>query len=157
MTATDLLSRRTLLRRAGCGLGLLGLACLLDDEGLLEGGARAADLGGRSLDPLGPRPPHFRTRARRVIWVFINGGPSHVDTWDYKPALAKWDGKPIKEFDPTFQDTTGFFRNQVGGLMKSPFQFTPRGQCGKMVSELFPHLGEHVDKMAFIHSAFTES
>ena len=63
----------------------------------------------------------------------------------------------MREFDPSFKDTTGFFKNQVGGLMKSPFRFTPRGECGKMVSELFPHLGEHVDKMAFIHSAYTES
>src|SRR5690606_18285007 len=96
-------------------------------------------------------------KAKRVIWVFINGGPSQVDTWDYKPALEKWDGKSIKEFDPTFKDTTGFFKNAVGALMKSPFEFTPRGQTGKTVSSLFPHLGQHVDKMAFIHSGFTES
>jgi hypothetical protein len=63
----------------------------------------------------------------------------------------------MKEFDPGFKNTTGFFQKQVGALMKSPFQFTPRGKCGKMVSEIFPHLGEHVDKMAFIHSGFTES
>ena len=71
------------------------------------------------------------------------GGPSHVDTWDYKPGLEKWDGKSIREFDPEFLDTTGFFKDAVGALMKSPFKFTPRGQCGKMVSEIFPHLGEH--------------
>jgi hypothetical protein len=157
MTAPDRLSRRALLGRAGCGLGLLGLACLLHDEGLLDTGVRGADLGSRALEPLAPRAPHFRPRARRVIWIFINGGPSHVDTWDYKPALAKWDGKSIKQFDATFKDTTGFFKNQVGALMPSPFRFTPRGRCGKMVSEIFPHLGEHVDRMAFIHSGYTES
>ena len=103
------------------------------------------------------RPGHLPARAKRVIWFFVNGGPSQVDTWDYKPALAKWDGKSIKEFDPTFKNTTGFFKDAVGGLMKSPFRFSPRGECGKMVSEIFPNLGQHVDKMAFIHSGFTES
>jgi hypothetical protein len=106
---------------------------------------------------MAPRPPHFPARAKRVIWIFINGGPSQVDTWDYKPGLTRWDGKSMREFDASFKDTTGFFSKQVGGLMKSPFQFTPRGECGKMVSELFPKLGHHVDKMAFIHSAYTES
>ena len=53
-----------------------------------------------TLDPMAPRQPHFPARAKRVIWVFVNGGPSHVDTWDYKPALQKWNGKAIREFDP---------------------------------------------------------
>jgi hypothetical protein len=153
-------NRREWLRCAGGGFGLLGLASLLADEGLVETSVRAGtddDLKGLALSPMAPRPPHFRARAKRVIWFFVNGGPSQVDTWDYKPALAKWNGKSIKEFDPTFKDTTGFFKNQVGGLMKSPFAFGPRGECGKMVSEIFPNLGRHVDKMAFIHSAFTES
>ncbi len=88
-----------------------------------------------------------------MIWLFINGGPSHVDTWDYKPELEKVDGQELEGFDKQ----TGFFANSVGPLMKSPFEFTPRGQCGKMVSSIFPKLGEHVDKMAFIHSGHTES
>jgi hypothetical protein len=132
----------------------LGLAGLLQSEGLL---AKADDLDALALSPMAPRPPHFRARATRVIWIFINGGPSQVDTWDHKPALAKWDGKSMKTFDPSFKNTTGFFKDQVGGLMKSPFAFSPRGSCGKMVSEIFPNLGAHVDKMAFIHSAYTES
>jgi hypothetical protein len=150
------MSRRQLLSRAGCGFGLLGLAGLLADEGLLSA-ATSGDLGSRSLNPLAPLPPHFQPKATRVIWLFINGGPSHVDTWNYKPALAKWDGKSIREFDPEFKNTTGFFKNAVGNLMKSPFEFTPRGECGKLVSSIFPNLGRHVDKMAFIHSGYTES
>jgi hypothetical protein len=150
------LTRRELLRRAGCGFGLLGLAGLLADEGLLDT-ARAAGLRSRALDPLAPQEPHFAPRATRVIWIFINGGPSHVDTWDYKPALTKWHGKSIREFDPEFKNTTGFFKDAVGNLMKSPFEFTPRGECGKPVSSIFPNLGQHVDKMAFIHSGYTES
>ena len=151
-------TRRQLLRRAGGGIGLLGLAALLQDEGLLDTAASADDdPAGLALGPMAPRTTHFPAKAKRVIWLFINGGPSQVDTWDYKPALAKWDGKSIREFDPTFKDTTGFFKDAVGGLMKSPFRFAPRGQSGKMVSEIFPNLGKHVDKMAFVHSAFGES
>lgn len=151
-----LIDRRHLLKRAGCGLGMLGLASLLADEGLLNS-LEAGDLGQRSQNPLAPQPSHFTPSAKKVIWIFANGGPSHVDTWDYKPELEKWDGKSIREFAPNFSNTTGFFKDAVGNLMKSPFKFTPRGECGKMVSSLFPHLGEHVDKMAFVHSGFTES
>jgi hypothetical protein len=152
----NILSRRQLLSRAGCGFGLIGLAGLLADEGLLDAATSDA-LGTRSLNPLAPLPPHFQAKATRVIWLFINGGPSHVDTWNFKPALSKWDGKSIREFDPDFKNTTGFFKDAVGNLMKSPFEFTPRGECGKLVSSIFPNLGKHVDKMAFIHSGYTES
>lgn len=150
------LTRRQWLSRAGGGAGLLALTCLMQEEGLLESAASAAPVD-RSLDPFAVQPTHFPAKAKSVIWIFVNGGPSHVDTWDYKPALTKWDGKSIKEFDPEFQNTTGFFKNAVGALMKSPFEFTPRGACGKPVASIFPHLGEHVDKMAFIHSGFSES
>src|SRR4051812_27198847 len=82
------MTRRQLLQRAGGGFGLIGLAGLLADEGLLESAVRGADgLGDLALNPMAPRPAHFAGRAKRVIWVFINGGPSQVDTWDYKPAL----------------------------------------------------------------------
>jgi len=153
------LDRRDWLTQTGCGFGALGLLGLLGQEGLL-GRCHAADTGGissRTVDPLAPKNPHFNPKAKRVIWIFVNGGPSHVDTWDYKPGLTKWNGKSIKEFDSGFKDTTGFFKNAVGNLMQSPFSFTKRGQSGKMVSSIFPHLGEHVDKMTFVHSCFTES
>lgn len=138
-------NRRQLLKNAGAGFGSLALASLLAQEGMLQ--------AGDGLDPLAPKKPHFGGKAKSVIWLFINGGPSQVDTWDYKPELEKMDGKELKGFDKN----TGFFAGSVGPLMKSPFEFTPRGECGKMVSSLFPKLGEHVDKMAFIHSGFTES
>ena len=153
-----MLSRRQLLRAAGGGFGLIGLTSLLQTQGLIESTGFADEVAGRlSSGPMAPRIPPLTAKAKSVIWIFINGGPSQVDTWDHKPALAKWDGKSIKEFDPNFKNTTGFFKDAVGGLMKSPFRFSPRGECGKMVSELFPNLGRHVDKMAFIHSAYTES
>ncbi|HBE96981.1 MAG TPA: DUF1501 domain-containing protein [Verrucomicrobiales bacterium] len=135
-------TRRHWLQKSGAGLGGLGLASLLADEGLLG-----------TDDPLAPKKGHFGGKAKSVIWLFINGGPSQVDTWDYKPELEKMDGKELQGFDKN----TGFFSNAVGPLMKSPFEFTPRGECGKMVSSIFPKLGEHVDKMAFIHSGHTES
>ena len=133
---------------------MLGLAGLLQDEGQL---ARADGPSERSLNPLAPVDPHFKPRATRVIWIFINGGPSGVDTWNFRPELTKWNGKSIKEFDSGFTNTTGFFKNAVGNLMQSPFNFAPRGESGKMVPEIFPHLGEHVDKMAFLLSGHTDS
>lgn len=139
-----IINRRQLLQRAGAGFGAVGLTSLLAEEGLL-----AAE----STDPLAAKQSHFAGKAKNVIWLFINGGPSQVDTWDYKPELERMDGKELEGFDKN----TGFFANAVGPLMKSPFKFSPRGDCGKMVSSLFPKLGEHVDKMAFIHSGHTES
>ena len=124
---------------------MLGLAMLLQQEKLLG----VID----DTQALAAKPPHVPARAKRVIWLFMNGGPSQVDTWDYKPALAKHDGQTLEDFDKH----TGFFADAVGGVMKSPFAFHPRGRCGKMVSEIFPHLGKHVDRMAFIHSGHTES
>ena len=146
---TPMLSRRSLLGRCGMGFGAMGLAGLLADEGLLE----AASLSDRALNPMAPRKPHFAPKAKRVIWLFINGGPSHIDTWDYKPELVRLHGQELEGFDKF----TGFFSQEVGALMKSPFEFSPRGESGKMVSEIFPHLGEHVDKMAFIHSGHSDS
>src|ERR1700730_8640385 len=102
-------SRRAFLRRAGGGFGMLALAGLLGKEGLLE--AAEED---RSLHPLAPRKPHFPAKAKSVIWLFMNGGPSQVDTWDYKPELIKQNGKELKGFDKD----TGFFIDQVGPLMK---------------------------------------
>jgi hypothetical protein len=106
-----------------------------------------------AVNPLAPQPPHLRPRANAVIWLFMNGGPSHVDTWDYKPELQKRDGQPL----PGFDAKTGFFPDAVGPLMKSPFDWRQHGQSGGWGSSLFPKLCQHVDRMAFIHSCFTDS
>jgi len=145
-------SRRAFLQRTGSGMGMLALAGLLSESGLLaaEGTGVAGD---RSLNPMAPRPPHFPAKAKSVIWLFMNGGPSHVDTWEYKPELEKRDGMDL----PGFDKNTGFFTEQVGGLMKSPFAFARHGQSGAWVSNIFPNLAKHVDDMAFIHSCFTET
>jgi hypothetical protein len=142
-------NRRDFLRRAGSGAGLLALAALLRDQGLLAPPAGAAI----APNPLLPRPGHFPARAKSVIWLFMNGGQSQVDTFDYKPELARRDGQEFEGFDKN----TGFFTNQVGPLMKSPFAFKQHGRSGAWVSEIFPFLARHVDDLAFIHSCHTET
>ena len=132
------LTRRQFLNRFGMGFGALGLSTMLG-EGLLSSVANAA---GVSASPMLPKEPHFPAKAKRVIHVFAQGAPSHVDTWDPKPALLKYDGKEI---------------GNGGGLgYASPFKFTKKGKSGIEVSEVFPHLGEHVDEMAIIRSMFTD-
>src|SRR5437016_4948138 len=143
-------SRRAFLRRAGNGMGLLALSTLLDQTAF-AGPSVASTTA--AVNPLAPRPSHFPAKAKSVIWLFMNGGPSHVDTWDYKPELEKRDGMELAGFDKQ----TGFFANAVGGLMKSPFKFSRHGQSGSWVSSLFPAMAQHVDKMAFLHSCFTDS
>jgi hypothetical protein len=143
-------SRRDFLQRAGGGCGLLGLATLLGQQGLLAPAALADDV---PINPLAARPGHFAAQAKSIIWLFMNGGPSHVDTWDYKPELEQRDGQELAGFDKF----TGFFADQVGPLMKSPFRFQQHGESGAWVSEIFPNMARHVDKMAFIHSCWTDS
>jgi hypothetical protein len=140
-------SRREFLRRAGGGFGMLALAGLLQHERLL------GDAPALAANPLAAHAGHHAARAKSAIWLFINGGPSHVDTWDYKPELQRRDGQELAGFDRN----TGFFRDQVGPIMRSPFRFQRHGQSGKWVSEIFPNLARHVDKMAFIHSCWTDS
>ncbi|REK10471.1 MAG: DUF1501 domain-containing protein [Planctomycetota bacterium] len=144
-------SRRDFLRTAGSGAGLLGLAALLQDQGLLST-AQAAPSEVR-LNPMAPRATHFPAKAKSVIWLFMNGGPSQVDTWDYKPELGKRDGQELEGFDKN----TGFFTEQVGPLMKTPFKFAQHGQSGAWVADIFPEMARHVDDMAFIHSCFTKT
>jgi hypothetical protein len=134
-------TRRQLLARCGSGLGMLAAADLLAAE-------KPA-----STNPLAPRPSHFPAKAKAVIWIFANGGPSHVDTWDYKPELQKRDGQEL----PNIDKESGFFVNSVGPLMKSPFAWKQHGETGKWASDLFPNLTKHVDKMAFVHSLWSES
>lgn len=139
-------SRREFLARAGGGFGMLALAGLLDQETLRAAPAAPAN-------PLAPKPGHFPAKAKSVIWLFMNGGPSQVDTWDYKPELERRHGQELAGFDRN----TGFFRDQVGPIMKSPYRFRRQGQSGAWVSEIFPNMSRHVDKMAFLYSCWTDS
>ena len=134
------LTRRELLGRMGNGFALLGLAGALGAEGMLAPSAEAA-----SQNPLVPRSPHFPAKAKRVIFLFMNGGPSHVDTFDPKPALVKYAGKPLPMKNPTTERRTG-------SAMPSPFGFTRHGKSGIEVSDIFPHVAQCVDDMAIIRS-----
>ena len=118
------MTRRDMLKRCGMGLGMIGLTSLLQQQGLLTA---ANPLGESALSPMAPKLPHFTPKAKRVIWLFINGGPSHMDTWEYKPDLGKYHGKELEGFDKN----TGFFTKEVGAIMRSPFKFSQRGQSGK--------------------------
>jgi hypothetical protein len=141
-------SRRQFLQKVGNGFGMVALAGLLNEQKLLGQNGTSAP-----VNPLAPRPAHFSAKAKSVIWLFMNGGPSHVDTWDYKPELGRRDGQELAGFD----QNTGFFTQQVGPIMRSPFRFRRHGQCGAWVSELFPNMARHVDKMAFLYSCWTDS
>jgi hypothetical protein len=131
-------TRRELLRRIGGGFGTLGLASVLASESKAAG----------PLNPLAPRAPHFTPRATRVIFLFMNGGPSHVDTFDPKPMLARHHGGAVPaEIRPL---------RKGGGLMKSPFSFQKYGQSGIEVSELFPEVGSCIDDICVIRSMHTD-
>jgi hypothetical protein len=124
-------SRRRLLQQSACGFGALALGDLL----------RAGSPPG---DDMRPRQPHFAPRAKRVVFLFMHGGPSHIDTFDYKPLLQRDHGKPLPFAKPrvTFAET--------GNLMRSPYEFRRHGECGRWVSEIFPHVARVVDKLCFL-------
>lgn len=138
------LTRRDFLCRCGMGMGALGLASLLEAAGLLESNAGAES---QILSPLAARPPQFPGKAKQVIHLFMAGGPSHVDTFDPKPALLKYAGKSIKDIDKTI--------TRPGAAFPSPFKFAPHGKSGIEISEVFPHLAGHVDDMTIIRSMRT--
>ncbi len=133
------LGRREVLRRSAMGLGALGLADILKGEGAAASPGSPADAG-----DLSPRAPHFPGKAKRVVHFFLNGGPSHVDTFDPKPALAKYDGKPIPNSLTTERKT--------GAAFASPFKFRRYGESGLEISELFARTAEHADDIAVIRS-----
>jgi hypothetical protein len=142
-------TRREFLWEAGAGFTGLALTGLLSQGGFFAAPASAAD---RFANPLAPRQPHFKPRAKSVIFLFMYGGPSHVDTFDYKPKLYPLDGKTIQV--KTFG--RGGRKNQ-GRVVGPKWKFKQYGQCGKWVSDLFPHLATCVDDIAFLHSMTADS
>jgi hypothetical protein len=126
-------SRRDFLKASACGFGYLALADLCAE-------VQAAE----TTDPLAAKKPHFQVRAKRVIFLFMGGAPSHVDTFDYKPQLQADDGKTV--------DVKGRGRK----LMKSPFQFTRHGQSGLWFPEIFPNLAKHADDLCLLNSMYTD-
>ncbi len=131
-----------------CGFGYLSAAALANQEAIASGATNLQP------NPLAPKKPHFAPRAKRVIFLFMQGGPSHVDTFDYKPLLAKHDGQS-REFDDArvLAKTKKVIKHRV---FKSPWKFKQYGQCGQHVSELFPHIASHVDDLCFLKGMHTD-
>ncbi|MFO0867990.1 MAG: DUF1501 domain-containing protein [Pirellulales bacterium] len=139
------IDRRQALQQAACGFGALAL------RGLLAGPGPAAEI----VDPLAPRRPHHVPRAKRVIFLFMQGGPSHIDTFDYKPLLEREDGKSMPFDDARVLANTGK-RGSTQRVFKSPWKFRQYGESGRWGSELFPLTASHADKLCFVHSLHTE-
>lgn len=142
---SNFVNRRHFLRQAGLGAGALGLTSLLHDEGLLSSASAAEG-------DLKVAAPHFAPKAKQIIWLFMPGSPSQVDTFDYKPNLNHCDGQKLAGADPK----TGFFTTS-GKVLKSPFKWAQYGESGAWASEIFPHMTKHVDDMAFIYSCYSRS
>jgi len=134
------ISRRQYLQNCGAGFGAMALTHMLART------AAAQAPEPETSNPLLCRPGHFPARAKRVIFLFMHGGPSHVDTFDYKPLLAKHDGQPLPFEKPRIQFA------QTGNLLRSPWKFRQYGQSGAWASDLFPHVGRCADDITFIKS-----
>ena len=131
------LSRRELLRRCGMGMGSVALASLV--------GRESAQASTSAMNPLTPKAPHFAQKAKRVIHIFANGGPSQVDTFDPKPMLSKYHGKTL----PGNHLKT---ERKTGTAMRSPFEFRKYGESGLEISDLFPNVAQSADELCVIRS-----
>src|SRR5689334_22525073 len=141
-------SRREMLARCGMGMGALSLAGLFGELASPRAAQAAEAVGAASpgaINPLAARPPMFPGRAKRVIHFFLNGGPSHVDTFDPKPLLERYADKPL----PTPNLPT---ERKTGAAFPSPFKFAKHGQSGLEISDLFPHLSKCADDLCVIRS-----
>src|SRR5438874_6626564 len=138
-----LTTRRNWLKHSGCGFGALALAGLAANE------ARALS------NPLAPKAPHFAPRAKRVIFLFMQGGVSHVDSYDYKPRLDADDGKQLPFDDARVIANTGM-RGSANRVMKPLWKFSQRGKSGLWASELFPETAKHMDDLCVVRSMHTE-
>src|SRR5690349_15009056 len=141
------LNRRQMLKRFASGFGMLGVASLFSEDFISRALAEVAP----ATNPLGVRPPQYPARAKRVIFLFMSGGPSHVDTFDPKPRLIADNGKPLPFEKPKLE------RTRTGNLLQSPWKFQKHGQAGIEVSELFPNLATCVDEMCIIRSMVADN
>src|SRR5262245_17937857 len=143
-----LLTRRWFFKECGIGLGSMALASLLEDSLFAQSQSAITN-------PLAPKQPHFRPKAKRVIYLFMAGGPSQFETFDYKPSLAKYNGKPVpQEF---VKDLNYAFIRPDAGLYASELKFAQHGQSGTWVSEALPYTAQVVDEIAVVRSAQTDA
>ena len=150
-----LLNRRGFLQHAGSGLGGIAMSALLAEGGLMSSAHAAAPPIRpviRPEAPNAPRRPHYGPKAQNVLIIFCSGACSHIDAWDYKPELIKRHGQPMPGADELIT-----FQGEQGMLTKSHWDFKPRGETGKYISDIFPHLAEMVDDFTFIHSMTAKS
>ncbi len=151
MLRHPLLDRRNFLGHASGGLSAIALLSLLNEQKLLaETKPLRPEIDPKN--PLAPRSPHFAPKAKRILTIFCSGAVSHLDTFDHKPELEKRDGQPLPGSEKLVT-----FQGANGNLARPRWKFKPRGQSGKMVSELFPKLAEHADELCFIHSMTAKS
>ncbi len=144
-----LITRRWFFRQCGVGLGSIALASLLD------GGKALAAGKPKVSNPLAPRQPQFKPKAKRVIYLFMGGGPSQLDLFDYKPAMTKYDGKPVPQ-EVVMGQKYAFIKPDAA-LYATEFKFAKHGQCGAELSEALPHLAEVVDDIAIVRSMTTDA
>lgn len=144
----QLLNRRNFLGSSQFGLAGIALTSLLHSQRLLGDGS----VNYSPSNPFQARPPHFKARAKNVIVIFCAGAVSHVDFWEYKPELIKYHGKPLPGNERLIS-----FQGENGALQKPLWDFKPRGDCGKMLSDIVPHIGSCVDDISFLHSVSTKS
>ncbi|NND95955.1 MAG: DUF1501 domain-containing protein, partial [Pirellulaceae bacterium] len=142
-------TRREFLWQAGGGFGAAALTSMLSTDGFFpHAGASETPFE----NPLAAKPPHFAPKAKSVIFLFMYGGPSHIDTFDYKPNMKGMDGKTVEV------KTFGRGGHKPGGRIVEPrWDFKQHGECGKWVSSLFPNVAKHVDDIAFLHSMTADS
>lgn len=153
-TGLSLLDRRRFLQLAGTGLGSIALTALLSEQGLLAATPDKSPIR-PVIDPSNPlasRPAHYAPKAKRVLVIFCSGACSQLDTFDYKPELIKRHGEPMPGAEKLIT-----FQGENGALTKSPYEFRPRGDSGKYISDLVPNLAELADEMCFIHSMTAKS
>src|SRR5204863_5958353 len=152
-------SRREFLSQSGLGLGAIALSQLVAKTAASSPpNSSAAVLAAASpADPLAPRPPHKAGKARNVIMLFMQGGASHVDTFDPKPDLARFDGQALPESFKSDDLFLQFMKASDGKLMASPFPFRKHGSSGLEISDLFQNVAQHADDLAVIRSCHHDS
>ncbi|MFN5395197.1 MAG: DUF1501 domain-containing protein [Planctomycetota bacterium] len=147
-----LLNRKNFLTQASTALGSIALTSLLSSDRLLASGKSSESaVQIDPANPYAPRAPHFQAKAKNVLVIFCAGAVSQLETWDYKPKLIEWDDRPL----PGGPSVT--FQGPAGNLARPQYTFRQRGQSGKFVSDLLPHLADLTDDIAFVHSLTSKS
>src|SRR5438445_3832673 len=145
-------TRREFLWQVGGGFAGLALVDLLSREGFFASSATGAESSKYGTNPLAPKPAHFAAKAKHAVFLFMNGAPSHVDTFDFKPALTKYHGTAYRGDTPV-----GSNGRPIGNLMQTPFEFRKHGRSGLEISSLFPYTAQFADDLCVVRSLYTDT